>query len=152
MDEILDMIEQEQLSRAGLGSSSGGDEEDDKNIDEILAYINKQQPSPQQQQGAELESEYSLPEEADAEFEAMVRLQQQQQSHPYANQHHYQQQSAHFPPPQHYPTQPPYGGAYSQQQPVNNDSSTLTAGLQALNLKGLSASSAPFVPRNAPHS
>eukprot|EP01110_Echinostelium_bisporum_P012712 TRINITY_DN7597_c0_g1_i1.p1 TRINITY_DN7597_c0_g1~~TRINITY_DN7597_c0_g1_i1.p1 ORF type:complete len:215 (+),score=69.84 TRINITY_DN7597_c0_g1_i1:77-721(+) len=105
MDEILDMIEQEQAQGQGFV----GDEEDDKNIDEIYRFINNQQ-----KQG---ESDSSIPEGADEEFEAMMHQ------------------------------------TYSQkQQPNQQSNSGTTDGLESsmskLNVKGLSATSAPFVPKN----
>jgi hypothetical protein len=74
IDAILDMIEQEQRARDGLG----GDEEDDKNIDEIFAYMQNQQAS-QNNASSSNQTDFSLPEDADEEYEAM--LQQQHQQH-----------------------------------------------------------------------
>jgi len=145
MDEILDMIEQEQMAREGLGP---GDEEDDKNIDEILAFINKQQPPPSQQNNHEgggglggSSDQYALPEEAEAEFEAMMQQQQQQQQH----QQHFQHQQHQHQQYQHQPYQNQnqfYGNVH--QQRVDED---VLAGMSKMNIKGLSATSAPFVPR-----
>jgi hypothetical protein len=74
IDEILDMIEQEQRARDG---GLGGDEEDDKNIDEIFAYIQNQQQASSSQPTTM--DDFSLPEGADEEYEAML----QQQPPPY---------------------------------------------------------------------
>jgi len=115
MDEILDMIEHEQREREMKGGSQD-DDEDDKNIDEIMAFINKQQPPPQF--GNDLESEYVLPEEAEAEFEAMLAMQNQGMPEPV------------FMTPVY--------------QPAPND---LLDGMHKLSLKTLSAGSAPFIPR-----
>lgn len=61
------MIEQEQRAREGHSD----DEEDDKNIDEIFAYIQNQQGSNPQHE------DFSLPDDADEEYEAMIQQQQQ---------------------------------------------------------------------------
>jgi len=71
MDEILDMIEQEQQAR-GEGNVESDDE---RNINEILDFI-EQQPGPQQNQTI-FESEFLLPEEAEREYQAMIAQQHQ---------------------------------------------------------------------------
>eukprot|EP00026_Physarum_polycephalum_P011189 Phypoly_transcript_11394.p1 GENE.Phypoly_transcript_11394~~Phypoly_transcript_11394.p1 ORF type:complete len:294 (+),score=61.86 Phypoly_transcript_11394:79-960(+) len=86
IDEILDMIEQEQRARDGLG----GDEEDDKNIDEIFAYKKNQQ---QAAQGNSSSAEdFSLPDDADEEYEAM--MQQQHQRPYYVDEYPFQRSSS----------------------------------------------------------
>jgi len=125
MDEILDMIEQEQRTKGG-NTDDEGNEEDDKNLAEIFAYMDKQ-PTPsvpsEQFDSVVLESEYSLPEEAEAEFEAMM-LQQRQG----------------MPPPHMF-----YQRGYPPQQVVQDN--LLSERMSKLDVKGLSATSAPFVPR-----
>lgn len=63
------MIEQEQRAREG----NTDDAEDDKNIDEIFAYIQNQQGSNPQL------DDFSLPDEADDEYEAMMQQHQHYQ-------------------------------------------------------------------------
>jgi len=70
MDEILGMIEQEKMEREAGG---GPDSDDERNIDEILNYI-EQQPSQ-----TVFESEYISQEEAEAEYNAMVAHEHNQQ-------------------------------------------------------------------------
>ncbi len=91
MDEIMDIIEQEKLAIEGKG---GLDEEDDKNIDEIWAFIDKQPPSSTSTTSttstngnAADQQDNFLPEELEAEFEAMLQ-QQQQQYHHHTNSFH----------------------------------------------------------------
>jgi len=73
MDEILDMIEQEQQAR-GEGAVESDDE---RNINEILDFIDQQQPGPQLNQTI-FESEFLLPEDAEREYQAMIVHQQHQ--------------------------------------------------------------------------
>lgn len=67
MDEILDMIEQEQAARGG-----GVESDDERNINEILDFIDQQQPK------TIFESEFLLPEEAEREYQAIVAQEQLQ--------------------------------------------------------------------------
>lgn len=99
MDKILDMIEQEQLAREGAALENG-DEEDDKNIDEIWAYINKQQPSGEGNGAGE--SDYALPEGAEAEFEAMMHQQSTSNKYHPQQHHHHQQYPANYQQPAFY--------------------------------------------------
>jgi uncharacterized membrane-anchored protein YjiN (DUF445 family) len=75
MDEILHMIEQEKLVHQ---QDLQGDSDDERNIDEILSFIEGQKQN-QQYLETVFESEYVLPEEAQADYEAIMMKEQQAQ-------------------------------------------------------------------------